>query len=79
MVILNGLINLILRLPEYSELSGNYGPLFLNLNLDFMFLGLYGGNYDIVDLATFTFILTFSTNVFIFFMFNKKFRIAFRS
>ncbi len=79
MVILNSFINFILRFPEAfiliasSEETVPRNP----LQVFFHFIGNFIDG--VVDFSYLTYILTFSTNILIYYKFNKKFRDSFKA
>jgi hypothetical protein len=79
MVVLNGIFNLILRAPEmlFWIENSNSWPILFTISeyciASFSFPGFLNLIADIIYLA---YILTFSSNFFIFYMFNKKFKEA---
>jgi K+-sensing histidine kinase KdpD len=80
MVILNGLLNLILRSPDilfWMENSNNWVWLFKSvLALRSIIFFMPGFLSFIVDIGYFSYILTFTTNYIVFYFFNSKFKEA---
>jgi hypothetical protein len=77
MVILNSVINFILRVPEiFVFMSGSSGLIKNNVFADFFMSILYLSNM-MVSISYLAYVLTFSTNVAIYYFFNLKFKQAF--
>jgi hypothetical protein len=81
MVVLNSFINFVLRFPEIYILiaSSNSIVYFFNNPILYFFISLEHLMNCVVDFSYLTFILTFSTNVVIYYFFNRKFRNAFKA
>jgi hypothetical protein len=77
MVILNGSINLSLRFSEIFIFLNSMGSLFPT-NTVFIFLnGIYELPNLVIDVSYLAYILTFITNVLMYYFFNDKFKMAF--
>ncbi len=74
MVIINSLINLVLRFPEFFLFLKNSNILFNNNPLFNILCGDYAVCDYMIEMSNFFFILTFSTNYLTYYFFNKKFR-----
>jgi hypothetical protein len=69
MVVMNGIVNFALRVPEVF--------LFLYISFSFLFYEILNSVFIFVDTFYLFYVLTFSTNVLVFYFFNKKFKEAF--
>jgi hypothetical protein len=77
MVVSNSLINFLLRFPEIFIFLCNDNFLYPN-NVIFTFFDSIARLSDcLIDLSYLTYILTFSSNVLIYYLFNQKFKQAF--
>jgi hypothetical protein len=74
MVISNSVINFILRLPEIFVFISSSNSLFPSNSLYSFFNSLYDFTSMMVSFSYFAYILTFITNVFIYYLFNTKFK-----
>jgi hypothetical protein len=79
MVVISGFVNLLLRLPELSFLFTISDELFSFHNHDFLqFFGLFPSLLQFMtDFSYFAYILTFSCNFLIYYLFNLKFKQTF--
>jgi hypothetical protein len=74
MVIMNGLINLILRLPDLSSFLYFSSFIFPDNVFFELFCRYYNICFQLIDISNFFFILTFSTNYMIYYFFNLRFK-----
>jgi hypothetical protein len=74
MVISNSLINFILRLPEIFVFISSSNSLFPSNPLYSFFNSLYDFMSMMVSFSYLAYVLTFSTNVLIYYLFNTKFK-----
>jgi hypothetical protein len=74
MVILNGFINVIMRLPEFFVFISNSNFMFQGNQLYGTLCFTYEMCMELVNYCDLLFILTFTTNYFIYYFFNKKIR-----
>jgi hypothetical protein len=80
MVVLNSLLNFLLRLPEMFIFVATSNFLFNNDNILYEVIqSVRQLPILLIDLSYFCFILTFSTNCFIYYKFNDKFKKAFNN
>jgi hypothetical protein len=80
MVVVNGLVNFLLRLPEIFIFLTTGDLIFTTDFNDIEFYIAKFNSFDslFVDVSYLTFILTFTTNVLIYYLFNTKFKQAFK-
>jgi hypothetical protein len=74
MVLLNGVINLILRLPDLTWFFYYITFFFPGNIVVVLFCEYYRICFQLIDISNFFFILTFSTNFMIYYFFNLKFK-----
>jgi hypothetical protein len=80
MVVINTIVNFWFRLPELFLLLATCNSLFANSDINFLwqFFNIFPTlTLFWTDLAYFCYILTFTTNFFIYFLFNQKFKQTF--
>jgi hypothetical protein len=77
MVVINALINLLFRLPELFVLFSISTILFSDLSFWRFFKTFRSLTLFTTDLTYFTYILTFSTNFLVYYLFNLKFKQTF--
>jgi hypothetical protein len=73
MVVLNGVVNFVFRVPEIFFFLFNS-----SVSLLYRFYEIYNSVFLFADVVYLCYVLTFSTNVLVFYFFNKKFKAAFR-
>jgi hypothetical protein len=79
MVVINGIVNFILRLSELANLVCNVMDNYAKHSKDFSsFCTLNSFCTNIISIADVFFIIPFTINFFIFYVFNSNFRHAFR-
>ncbi len=79
MVLVNGLVNLFLRFPEFFTFFNNWNMLFEASYLYFWLCEKARVCKYLMEVANFAYLLTFSTNCVIYYLFNAKFRQTFQA